>query len=209
MRIWLIASWHAVSLNISHHSIAWWYNGRCQCLLQLLLLLSIFGTTILKPNLCTHMHQDAHARWCREKMKRKEEKRDKWELVRPWFELYASMWFESTENCWFRHKKSLQHLTFEMSQCFAENWISRVVFELKFGYEFYLFWMKTISALALAIRQNQQTVFRRPLNEVLHLLFLALLLSILIRSFFSFHLSSLHSAYTHVNCTFMLHFMLK
>lgn len=51
MRIWLIASWHTVSLNISHHSIAWWYNGRCQCFLQLLLLLSIFCTTILKPNL--------------------------------------------------------------------------------------------------------------------------------------------------------------
>lgn len=51
MRIWLIASWNTVSLDISHHSVTWWYNGWCQRLLQLLLLLSIFSTAILKPNL--------------------------------------------------------------------------------------------------------------------------------------------------------------
>lgn len=51
MWIWLVSSRYAVSLNISHHAIARWYNRWGQRLLQLFFLFSIFCSTILEPNL--------------------------------------------------------------------------------------------------------------------------------------------------------------
>lgn len=51
MRIWLIAARDTVALYVPHHAVARGDHRRCQRLLQLLLLLAVFGASILKPNL--------------------------------------------------------------------------------------------------------------------------------------------------------------
>lgn len=51
MRIGLITARHTVALDVAHHAIAGWYHRWSECLLQLLLLLAVFGSAILEPDL--------------------------------------------------------------------------------------------------------------------------------------------------------------
>lgn len=55
VRVGLVAARHAVSLDVSHHSVAGWQDRRCERFLQLLLLLSIFRSSILKLNIETNI----------------------------------------------------------------------------------------------------------------------------------------------------------
>ncbi len=50
--VWILVATRCSRVDISHHGTsASWYHRRCQSLLQLLLLLSIFGSSVLEPHL--------------------------------------------------------------------------------------------------------------------------------------------------------------